>query len=558
MSAVIDGNVYQIQFRLHDNRYANSPKAVRVGGGYYRSDLLSLGEPGFDPVRYVLSIGIGATKGLSVISGDQNGNLRADKTPLSSAKNFSLSYNTIALRGVPVFQIAPFKASASNFVLIKNNAGTDVVRMGHGHMRAMSAMLLNIQSLLLQANNDTLTNQGIAALFNPPKDLTKLDLIFSEAYGNDINLLLNSEVFTGDVIDSKSVTNLALRSRDIDVATFSHVGVSSAKDTTFSVRADDLADEIVENTANSEHNIVQNITTIIANEPVTFHRKVRSKGRTRYRMSVPAAFVSASGASATFSLIGTGSVLGTTGGASARIIPLENGWFWVAFTVTSNTSASSALLTESILDESSNATYLGNGVSGLYLDELQVENGTIAHPPVDTTTAQVTATVKRAKLTPNVEENFDGSLTMSQLINLIGDPLANAVYLQKSVNVSANAKYCASAIVRKGTSPVSTLTLFFTGGATPLQEGIVTIDWATFAVTLTMPNSAWQGGLIPMLNGCYRLWVSGPAFDHTTLITRLYVRDKSSAHTYLEDVYVGSFMANKGYYPASYIKRGAS
>jgi hypothetical protein len=558
MSAVIDGNVYSLQFRLHDNHYANSPKAIRVGGGYYRSDLLSLGEPGFDPVNYVLSIGIGASKGLSVISGNFNGDLLADKTPLRDALGHRLYHNRMAMQTVPILQVSSFMVKATNYIDVKNNANITLVRMGHGHLKAAVAMLFNIQEVLKQAYDDTLTNAQIAKLFDPPKDLTKLDSVFSEIYGNDSNLLLNSELFTGDVFDPKSVINLALRSRDIDVASYSHVGVSSNKNVTFSPRGDQSADEIIENTANSAHSIAQNITGIVSNEPIMFHRKVKPKGRTHYRLSVSNTFITPSGASAIFNLNGNGSVVSTTGGATARVIKLDNGWYWIAMVVTSNNSASTTLLTENLLDDSDNTTYLGDGVSGVYLDELQAENGTVGNPPVDTTTAQVTATVNRAKLVSQTKANYDSKLSMSQLINLLGDSLVSAAYMQKSATVIAGYKYCASVIVRKGTSPTSMLSLTFTGGATPAQEGLVLINWTTLAVTLTMPNTSWQGGLIPMGNDCYRLWVSGPSFDHTTLVTRLYVRDKTSTHVYLEDVYVGSFMANRGYYPAPYIKRGAS
>jgi hypothetical protein len=37
MTALLDGNVYPLTFRLHDNRFANSPLAVKSGGGFLRS-----------------------------------------------------------------------------------------------------------------------------------------------------------------------------------------------------------------------------------------------------------------------------------------------------------------------------------------------------------------------------------------------------------------------------------------------------------------------------------------------------------------------------------------
>src|SRR5438874_13720411 len=107
MSKLLDGNIFPIQFRAHDNNYANSPVSKLVGGGYLLSSLLSLGEAGFNQSNLVLSIGAGYSKGLSAVSTDLTGNnLRFDLTPVGGTGGClvtkSILYNNSAM---PVLKV---------------------------------------------------------------------------------------------------------------------------------------------------------------------------------------------------------------------------------------------------------------------------------------------------------------------------------------------------------------------------------------------------------------------------------------------------------------------
>src|ERR1700740_2319704 len=83
MSKLLDGHVFPISFRAHDNKFVNSPRAVYPGDGYLVSNVLSMGEPGFDNINLVFSMGNGGAKGLSAISVDRKSiSIRADLTPV--------------------------------------------------------------------------------------------------------------------------------------------------------------------------------------------------------------------------------------------------------------------------------------------------------------------------------------------------------------------------------------------------------------------------------------------------------------------------------------------
>lgn len=212
MTNILDGNIYSIAFRLHDNRYKNSPKAIYNGGGFLRSDILALGEPGFDPVRRHLSIGIGGNYGLSLMAADTLGNIRFDITSLVDKHGYKLNYDTLSYYGVPLLGVSYGVVNISTSLTMLS--GTDVeVQVGYGHMLAATSLLYNIKTALLKAVSNTLTNNDVDKLFNTPsgRDMTRLNADFRAEYGVPTNLLADSEDFSGDTaLDAHVVSNSSL------------------------------------------------------------------------------------------------------------------------------------------------------------------------------------------------------------------------------------------------------------------------------------------------------------------------------------------------------------
>ena len=212
----LDGNVYPIQFRLHDNRFPNSPRAITLGGGAHRSDLLALGEPGFDPIRHLLSIGYGGPKGLGTISGDQEGNLRSDVTPLLDTNGNRVSESDATHNGKQVLAVGYDSVAVRESIMMRDVDGDDKVLVGHGHMLAAVSTMFNIQRALKEilqyreaVDDGLLTPEELEALetgalaevndlYSPRiiNDPAQLPHHFPEVHGNYNNLLNATETFT--------------------------------------------------------------------------------------------------------------------------------------------------------------------------------------------------------------------------------------------------------------------------------------------------------------------------------------------------------------------------
>ena len=358
----LDGNVYPIAFRLHDNRYNNSPVSKRNGEGYLISDYLQIGEPTYNPVTNALGIGNGLQRSLTVAAGDSEGNLKADITPLVDTDNNYLDHKTLKFNGKPLLELSYSKISVSPAIMVVDGT-TDRVKIGHGHMRAAVNLLFNIQNALTLLLDEELTDGVIAKLYDNNRniDLLRLDHRFSESYGFNTNVMHDSE-------------------------------------------------DLTENAA--EANVL---------------------------------------------------------------------------------------------------------------------------------------------ITPNVMAASTGMLTLDRLEGTISTTTADTCYVQKTATVVADRDYCASVILKRGTSPKSSILFNYTGGVAAAEQIIVTIDWDTLTISQTESNDSWQGGVIAMSGDFYRLWASGPSYDNTTASIKIFVRDTGTVHVDEENVYVGGVMLNRGVVPGPYV-----
>lgn len=212
---IIDGNTYPLAVRLHDNRFANSPRAV-YHDGVYRSDLLALGEQGFDPVRKILSVGIGAAKGLSIVSGDFNGNLIIDHTPIIDEHGHKISQSGLHdSTGGYALQVGFNAVSIKHSVILQNDVGVDTVKLGHGHALAATATLFNLpkvlkriiayreevdDAILTESELEDLESQALSlvnSMFTfKQQDPRFLPHNFPEVFGNYANELTSPEILS--------------------------------------------------------------------------------------------------------------------------------------------------------------------------------------------------------------------------------------------------------------------------------------------------------------------------------------------------------------------------
>lgn len=190
-----------------------------------------------------------------------------------------------------------------------------------------------------------------------------------------------------------AAANKLVRSREFDNASW----VKTALSVTANVASiidpwgTQLADKLVENNAAGGHNMNQAYTTTNYVNHVGY---VLAKAGERTKLKLELSNFSTAACSAFFDLVagtvsGVSSGTGDFTGASARIVDLGRGWFWCEIEALKTSGDNDCVMTINLCDASGNASYTGDGVSGLYLAHAQLDEGVIGRMPIVTTTAAV-------------------------------------------------------------------------------------------------------------------------------------------------------------------------
>jgi hypothetical protein len=195
----------------------------------------------------------------------------------------------------------------------------------------------------------------------------------------------------------ESKTNLLTYSEEANNAAWNIIS-SSVTVSPDAISAPDgatTADKIIEATTTGGHTIEFTGYAFQAGTTYTASVFVKAAERSRFRFTFPVLFTNR----LAFIDVGpsTYQVL-SDGGMTVSIIPLKGDWFRVTATSTATTTGN-ARVGITLVNTGTNASYTGDGVSGLYLWGAQLETTAFATSYIPTTNATVTRSADVASIT---------------------------------------------------------------------------------------------------------------------------------------------------------------
>lgn len=230
-------------------------------------------------------------------------------------------------------------------------------------------------------------------------------------------------------------TNLLLYSAQFNNAAWTKSNSTVTVDATVSPDGTSNADKIVEAATTSIHDVRRN-STASASTAYTQSIFVKAAERTKIQLQM---FGNTGGSTVNFDLVaGTVNVAGAYGGwssSSGTITSFGNGWYRLTNTSTTNvglTAVTSAFL---LADAAGNATYTGNGTSGMFYFGAQLEAGAFATSYIPTVAAQVTRSADIATMTGTNFSSWFNASTGTFVANFEASPNQYATYIAASNGV---------------------------------------------------------------------------------------------------------------------------
>jgi len=213
-----------------------------------------------------------------------------------------------------------------------------------------------------------------------------------------------------------AVTNLLLRSEEFDNASWTPTalqafGSGSIANAIASPSSSITADLITENTANSEHNVLQAITVTVN---TVYTLSCFAKKGTR---SILAMSPTSPGVANYYTLfnLDTGAIVFNEVGNTSTITALGNGWYRCSIT---RTTGAAQVLSNNKIGIANNVlstTYTGDGTSGIYVWGAQLEQSSTVGEYIPTTSAT------------NSAPRFDHAITSSRTNHIRNNTMVGAV-----------------------------------------------------------------------------------------------------------------------------------
>jgi hypothetical protein len=196
-------------------------------------------------------------------------------------------------------------------------------------------------------------------------------------------------------------TNLLVQSENLTTTWINNQSTNSA-DTAVAPNGTTTADSLIENSAAGVQHSVGQLVTVAANTLHTASVFVKANTRASIRFGLLDNILS-SGAFAHFNaatgVISAQTTAGTATSVSYSIEPYANGWYRCRVSCVIDALSATAAVFIGLVDGSNNATYTGDGASGIYLWGAQLEAGAFPTSYIPTTTAAVTRSADVCSIT---------------------------------------------------------------------------------------------------------------------------------------------------------------
>ena len=181
----------------------------------------------------------------------------------------------------------------------------------------------------------------------------------------------------------KQSTNVFTYSEEFNDASWVKFNSSVSANTTTSPNGTQNADSLIENTSNTDHGFYKFAPTITtASGAVTISCFIKSNGR---RVQIKNSYTTDA---SNFDLQ-NGVVVSNVGSGVGEIQNIGDGWYRCILKTTANASGNAGL-TLSLLDNSNNMVYTGNGTSGVYIWGAQIEVSSYPTSYIPTTSSSAT------------------------------------------------------------------------------------------------------------------------------------------------------------------------
>jgi hypothetical protein len=170
-----------------------------------------------------------------------------------------------------------------------------------------------------------------------------------------------------------AASNAATYSEQFQNAAWGKTNSTISQDATVAPDGTTTGDKIIENTANGNHGVTR-IITATATTTYTQSIYVKAAGRTKGQLLLAG---NSGGSTVSFDLTAktatASSAFGGWSNASASIQELNNGWFRVTNTATTNTGLTGFNYRVYLANASGSVSYTGDGSSGLFVWGAQIE-----------------------------------------------------------------------------------------------------------------------------------------------------------------------------------------